>query len=125
MQTSSTDLRQHVDHDHYVSHAHRVVLPVCQVVAQRSGPAAAVGISGSWPSSVSQYVQTTVRVTLNTSACGQLGQVRGRFILSDVGSRQSMLCGHSLQARLSWRGAAGCDPEQLHGMIQRDSSSCR
>lgn len=43
-----------------------------QIAAQ---PVTGVGISGSWPSSVSQFVQTTVRVTLNTSACSHWGQV--------------------------------------------------
>lgn len=72
-------------------------LTVCLCVPQCTVQAAAqpggVGIAGSWPSSLNQYVQTTVRVTLNTSACGQWGRQvrrdRNGCLLAAVGSMAS------------------------------------
>lgn len=65
-------------------HTHAVLqlLQVVVVAAEPGGAAvtAALGVSKAWPSTVNQYVETTVRVTLNASACRQQGQVRGSFV---------------------------------------------
>jgi len=72
----------------YVALPSNVNMSCMQVIGQSA--AAGVGISGSWPSSLHQFVPTTVRVTLNTSACSQLGEVRRKIKSIQLGRCQSI-----------------------------------